>query len=111
MAMNIRGAGDCSLEKVENEGCCMIFDSIGPTTPRLLIPYGLVGTIAGHRTPKKPMVTKIPITPRIDVGANAANDDKRHSGSTILPVNNNIEACRDCKKLDNIDDNDATTVG
>ena len=106
--MNISGAGDSILEYVENDGCCITFANIVPAAPTL---YGLVGTILGHRYPKKPVVTNIPITPSIDIGANAASDDKRHKGKTIIPVMNNIDACRDCKKLDNKNDVDVTVFG
>ena len=106
--MKIRGAGDCIREYVENDGCCITFDNIAPSPA---MPYGLVGTMLGHRYPKNPVVTKIPITPMIDVGANAANDDKRHKGKMTLAVISKIDACRDCKMLDIEKDDDATILG
>jgi hypothetical protein len=110
MAMNISGAGDFMRENVENDGCCITFVNIVPVSPKVFTLYGLEGMIAGHRYPKNPIVTKIPMTPKIDVGANAASDGNRQRGKTILPVINNIDACLDCKKSDISKDDDVVAV-
>lgn len=65
MDTRVNDAGENTLENVPN----VALVAHAPPTA-----YGLVGTTAGHRIPKNPIVSNDPITPIIETGANDDND-------------------------------------
>mmetsp|Transcript_19971 Transcript_19971/g.56584 ORF Transcript_19971/g.56584 Transcript_19971/m.56584 type:complete len:116 (+) Transcript_19971:825-1172(+) len=83
--------------KVLNNGIWLDVNDDSNAPPPAAREYGDAGFIAGQRNPTKADVKRMANTPTNDMGANAASDDRLHSGRSVVTARIDTHRDRDAK--------------